>query len=303
MPLELDPRQRAMLLEMGVHVWLPGPVFAVEQAPQNAPALHSEESATLQPGRQPPAAVATAVSVGPAESALLTRAPQVPLGMVVNAPARQSNPSVSGTRPGTSLQLQSLDWQALAQTANDCQACGLCAGRKLSTLSPPALAGQVDWLVVGDAPDDDEDQLGQPFAGEAGALLANMLKAMGARQGDSGAAGAYVTNVVKCRPPVGRIPQAAELAQCAGYLHRELALVQPKVILAMGRFAIQLLLSEHSEQVGLPLGKQRGAMYRYRGIPVIVTYAPKVLLRASADKGKAWADLCLALDVRDGIDV
>ena len=128
-----------------------------------------------------------------------------------------------------------------------------------------------------------------------------MLKAMGARRGGVGASGAYVTHIVKCRPPGARLPQADELAQCAEYLHRELALVRPKVIVAMGRFAIAQLLAEHPDATALPLGKQRGTVYRYQGIPVVVTYAPKVLLRASADKAKAWADLCLALDVRDGL--
>jgi DNA polymerase len=110
-----------------------------------------------------------------------------------------------------------------------------------------------------------------------------------------------VSNVVKCRPPNARLPQAVELQQCAQFLQREIALVQPKLILAMGRFATQLLLQEHPQQAALPLGKQRGTVYRYRGIPVVVTYHPKVLLRASADKAKAWADLCLAMDVMEAL--
>jgi DNA polymerase len=122
-----------------------------------------------------------------------------------------------------------------------------------------------------------------------------MLKAVGASRVGAGAAGAYLSNVVKCRPPHGRIPQAAELMQCAAFLNREIALVQPKMILAMGRFASQLLLSEQPELASLPLGKLRGTVYRYQGVPVVVTYHPKVLLRASADKAKAWADLCLAM--------
>ncbi|MFZ3127053.1 MAG: uracil-DNA glycosylase, partial [Rhodoferax sp.] len=195
--------------------------------------------------------------------------------------------------------LHDLDWAALAQAAAACQACGLCAGRRNTTLQAPDAPVQADWLVVGDPPDEDEDRQAQPFAEQAGLLLDNMLKAVGARRTGTGRQGAYLSNVVKCRPPPGRSPQAAELAQCAQYLQREVALVQPKVILAMGRFATQVLLGEHPEQAALPLGKQRGTVYRYRGIPVVVTYHPKVLLRASADKAKAWADLCLALDVLD----
>lgn len=256
MTLELDDRQRAMLQEMGVRVWMPGTAFA------------------LQEGEPQRAAIAVAAK-----------------------PVSDAVPAV-----GTSdLNLGSLDWQTLAESAATCQACGLCAGRKQSTLQAPTEAAQADWFFVGDPPDEDEDRLGEPFAGQAGQLLDNMLKAMGARRGGVGASGAYVTHIVKCRPPGARLPQADELAQCAEYLHRELALVRPKVIVAMGRFAIAQLLAEHSDASALPLGKQRGTVYRYQGIPVVVTYAPKVLLRASADKAKAWADLCLALDVRDGL--
>jgi DNA polymerase len=150
-------------------------------------------------------------------------------------------------------------------------------------------------MIVGDPPDEEEDRAGAPFADQAGLLLDNMLKAVGARRGGAGEAGAYVTNVVKCRPPHGRIPQAAELAQCAQFLNREIALVQPKVILSMGRFANQLLLSAEPALANQPLGKLRGSVHRYQGGAVVVTYHPKVLLRASADKGKAWADLCLAV--------
>ena len=155
-------------------------------------------------------------------------------------------------------------------------------------------------MVLGDPPDEDEDRLGQPFVEQAGLLLDNMLKAVGANRSGQGRQGAYLSNVVKCRPPVGRLPQAADLAQCAHYLQREMELVQPKVILAVGRFAVQLLLEEHPSAAVLPLDKQRGRVYRYRGVPVVVSYHPTVLLRASANKAKAWADLCLAMDTLDG---
>ncbi len=154
---------------------------------------------------------------------------------------------------------------------------------------------QADWMVVGDPPDEEEDQSASPFAGQAGVLLGNMLRAVAVQQGAAGVQGAYVSNVVKCRPPLGHVVQAAELAQCAQFLNREIELIQPKMIVSMGRFANQLLLSEHAELPNLPLGKLRGTLYRYQGIPVLVTYHPKVLLRASADKAKAWADLCLAV--------
>jgi DNA polymerase len=151
-------------------------------------------------------------------------------------------------------------------------------------------------MVVGDPPEEEEDAAGQPFSGAPGVLLDNMLKAVGASRTGTGPEGAYVTNVVKCRPPHGRNPTPADLAQCARYLQREIELVRPRVVFAVGRFAIQTLLAEHGALATQPLGKLRGGVYRYRGVPVVVSYHPKLLLRNSADKAKAWADLCLAMD-------
>jgi uracil-DNA glycosylase family 4 len=273
MDLVLDDRQRAMLREMGVHVWMPQ-VDAHE-------AVVAERSAQVKGGGSRP---------GDTEQSGLP-----PRRMAETAPVVVS--SFVEDLSDAPLALQDLHWPALSQAAANCQACGLCAGRKNSTLQAPESPVQCDWLVLGDPPDEDEDRLGQPFAEQAGMLLDNMLKAADARRGGSARAGAYLSNVVKCRPPNARLPLAVELQQCAHYLQREIALVQPKLILAMGRFATQLLLHEHPEQAALPLGKQRGMVYRYQGIPVVVTYHPKVLLRASADKAKAWADLCLAMDV------
>ena len=275
MTLELDTRQRAMLQEMGVRVWLPGTAFAPE--PVKAPAQASLPAA-------PRAAVPS------------RHAPQAPVA---------ANPAAQTAQTVDAVDASALDWDALVQTVSNCQACDLCTGRKNTTLQA-SVQTQADWMVVGDPPDEDEDRAGQPFAEAQGQLLDNMLKAVGASRNAASSAGngssrsfaaAYVTNIVKCRPPNGRIPKPEELAQCTAYLQREIALVQPKIILAMGRFAMQVLLGEHGDVANLPLGKLRGAVYQYRGVPVVVTYAPKVLLRASADKGKAWADLCLAMDV------
>ena len=276
MALELDTRQRAMLQEMGVRVWLPGTAFATEteKAPQR---------------------VATAVAaVAPVALTRPTPVASVPLKPVASAVAA---PTVQA------LDTSALGWDGLVQTVQACQACGLCVGRKNTTLRAPAHS-QMDWMVVGDPPDEDEDREGQPFAQAQGQLLDNMLKAVGASRagsGAQGAGGAYVTNITKCRPPHGRIPQPAELAQCAAYLRQEIALVQPKIILAMGRFAMQVLLAEQPQWATQPLGKLRGAVYQYQGVPVVVTYAPKVLLRAPTDKAKAWADLCLAMDTLEAL--
>jgi uracil-DNA glycosylase len=277
MALTLDDRQRAMLLEMGVRVWLPGTVFETE------PPLVAVPAAQPAVVRAPVHAAAPP----PAPQPITTPAP-------VRAVPVARAPAVAARAAGTPLDLGALDWEALANTAASCQACGLCAGRKHATLQPAP--GPCDWMVVGDPPEEDEDRAAQAFVESPGLLLDNMLKAVGASRAGEGAQGAYATNVVKCRPPHGQIPQAADLAQCAQYLQREIALVQPKVILAMGRFATQTLLAEHGALATQPLGKLRGTVYQYQGIPVIVTYHPKLLLRNSADKAKAWADLCLAMD-------
>lgn len=283
MSLELDDRQRAMLQEMGVRVWLPPSEAAL---PQQALA----DSPTPVAQRTAPTAEAQARS----------DVRLVPAAAQAAAAGRGGGgyPSgANGAASGQGLALEELDSLGLRAAAASCQACGLCAGRKNSTLHMPATAVQADWLVLGDPPDEDEDRMGQPFVEQAGVLLDNMLKAIGSSRSGQGPKGAYLSNVVKCRPPMGRLPQAADLAQCAQFLQREMALVQPKVILAVGRFAAQMVLEEHPAEAALPLGKQRGRVYRYRGVPVIVSYHPKVLLRASADKAKAWADLCLAMDL------
>lgn len=279
MALELDDRQRAMLQEMGVRVWLPD--------------MASVPSVVLL--QTPSDDAASAANPGAARVAQQDRAPSfTPVHVAVSSAVAQLSAG------SDSMDLQSLDAQALARSAAACQACALCAGRKNSTLLAFDPQRQTDWLFLGDPPDEDEDRLGQAFAAQTGQLLDNMLRAVGASRSGQGRAGAYLSNVVKCRPPSARLPQASELAQCAHYLHREMELVQPKVMVAMGRFAAQLLLQDYPLEAALPLGKQRGRVYQYRGVAVVVSYHPKVLLRASADKAKAWADLCLAMDVLDG---
>jgi DNA polymerase len=159
-------------------------------------------------------------------------------------------------------------------------------------------------MVVGEPPEEAEERAGTPFVGPAGQLLDNMLKAVGvSRQppdakhaSDAVAHSAYLSNVVKCRPALVRNPAPQDLVACEAYLRREVALVQPKVILAMGRFAAQTLLRESLPEVAaIPLGKLRGQVHRYQGVPVIVTYHPVYLLRTQQDKARAWADLCLAM--------
>jgi DNA polymerase len=194
----------------------------------------------------------------------------------------------------------------------------MCQGRRAPVLATLAEALHCDWMVVGEPPDELQERLGQPFAGESGQLLDKMLRAVGAQRfpntmaaaGEPGADAlvqssaatrAYLTNVLKCRPARVRAPVASELAACAAYLRREIALVQPKVIVTMGRFAMQLLLSEMPpEQVKLPLGKLRGRVWQFAGVQVVVTYPPDYLLGNPTEKAKAWADLQLAMAVVRG---
>ena len=193
-----------------------------------------------------------------------------------------------------------------------CQACGLCATRRKTVfgvgglpVAQPQTAPRADWLLVGEAPGEQEDLQGEPFVGKAGQLLDNMLHAMGLSRDPDAAArlakthlqGVYIANVLKCRPPGNRNPEPAEVSQCVPFLERQIELLQPKLIVAMGRFAAQTLLAATvPEAQTLALGKLRGRLHSYRGIPVVVTYHPAYLLRAPAEKAKSWADLCLALD-------
>jgi uracil-DNA glycosylase len=200
-------------------------------------------------------------------------------------------------KPGASPDgIATMDWPALREAVAQCQACGQCRGRHAPVFAAAAAPRQADWMVLGEPPDDSEERLGAPFVGQAGQLLDNMLKAVGAGRSGNTVTAAYLSNVVKCRPAVACNPQPQDLATCENYLRREVALVQPKVILALGRFAAQALLQGSVPDVAtIPLGKLRGQVYRYHGIAVIISYPPAYLLRTPQDKARAWADWCLAL--------
>jgi DNA polymerase len=197
-----------------------------------------------------------------------------------------------------------MDWTTLQQSIENCQACKLGSGRRAAVFGASDASRQADWLVVGEPPDETEESTGVPFVGPAGQLLDNMLKAVGvSRYGGSAvpaerATTAYVTSVVKCRPAGLSNPGAEVLAACVNHLRREVALVQPKVILALGRFAAQALLQGDLPAVAsIPLGKLRGEIFRYQGVPVVVSYHPSYLLRTPQHKARAWADLCLAREM------
>jgi DNA polymerase len=205
---------------------------------------------------------------------------------VAPPPARAASPALA-VKP-LADGVDRMDWAALQQTAAACEACGLCAQRKNSVFGVGDV--QADWLVVGEAPSEEDDLAGEPFAGQAGQLLDNMLKAVGLSRKAQVEGGVYIANVTKCRTPGTQNPSPEELATCAPYLARQVALVQPKIILLMGRFAVQSVLQSTE-----PLGKLRGQVHTHQGVPVVVTYHPSYLLRNPADKAKAWADLVLAL--------
>ena len=182
------------------------------------------------------------------------------------------------------------DWAQLRAAVSGCEACALCKSRKNTVFGVGD--ERADWLIVGEAPGAEEDARGEPFVGQAGRLLDNMLAAIALKRGDN----VYIANVLKCRPPGNRNPEPAEVAQCSPYLLRQIQLLEPKLIIAMGRFAVQTLLETDASIASL-----RGRLHRYRGVPLIVTYHPAYLLRSLPEKAKAWEDLCFARRTMSGL--
>lgn len=223
----------------------------------------------------PVQALEPAREVPPARPApdVIARAPAVPAPAPVDHARTLDRPAPDPA---------ALDWEALEAAVH-----GLAGGQ-------PALLGagprRADWMVVGDVPGDGEQAV-EPFSGQAATLLDNMLRAIGLETRRH----VHVTTLLKCRLPGGRNPEPQELAQWEPYLRRQVALVQPRVLLLMGRFAAQALL-----RTGEPLGRLRGAAHAYEGVQVVVTYPPGYLLRNLPDKAKAWADLCLARELMAG---
>ncbi|MDO9227806.1 MAG: uracil-DNA glycosylase family protein [Pseudomonadota bacterium] len=180
--------------------------------------------------------------------------------------------------------VQSLDWPALTAAIKTCTLCDL---HQTRTQGVPGVGDiHADWLFIGEAPGADEDRQGEPFVGQAGKLLDAMLGALRLKRGEN----VYIANVLKSRPPGNRDPQPAEVAACLPYLERQIDLIKPKLIVAVGRIAAQNLL-----RTDTPIGKLRGRVHEYRGLPLVVTYHPAYLLRSPADKAKVWEDLVLAV--------
>ena len=179
--------------------------------------------------------------------------------------------------------IATLTWERFAADVDACTACGLCKSRRRTV--PGVGDVRANWLLIGEAPGAEEDARGEPFVGQAGRLLDNMLAALGLARGEN----VYIANVLKCRPPNNRTPEPLEVAACRPYLDRQIALIEPKLVLALGKSAATTLLG-----VDATIASLRGRVHRYRGVPLVVTYHPAYLLRNLADKAKAWEDLILA---------
>jgi len=176
-----------------------------------------------------------------------------------------------------------MGWAELKAVVAGCTACEL---HKTRTQGVFGVGDEnADWLFIGEAPGADEDAQGEPFVGQAGKLLDNMLKSIGLKRGDN----VYIANVVKSRPPNNRNPLPDEIAACMPYLRRQIELIQPKLIITLGKIASEALLGREATIASL-----RGKVHAYQGIPLIVTYHPAYLLRTLQDKARAWEDLCLA---------
>jgi DNA polymerase len=186
--------------------------------------------------------------------------------------------------------IASMDWTRLKAVVADCVKCGLCQNRTRTVFGVGDQ--KANWLFIGEGPGYNEDLQGEPFVGDAGKLLDNMLLAMGLKRGEN----AYIANVVKCRSTDAdgrdRPPSPEEVAACLPYLQRQIELIQPTIIVALGKAAaLSLLNLDPDTQVST----LRGTVHRYRELPLVVTYHPAYLLRNLADKKKAWADLRLAM--------
>jgi uracil-DNA glycosylase len=261
-------RQAAMLNEMGLRV-----NARVDVRTAVLEVLRPQAEAS------PAAAPRPAAPPRPAAALTTTATPTVSPPVQIHAPRRVGLDAIAA-----------LDWPELRSAVASCTACKLCHGRTQTVFGVGH--AHAHWMVVGEAPGEQEDAQGEPFVGKSGQLLDNMLRALGLSREAAAADPSkcvYIANSVKCRPPSNRNPAPDELAQCEPFLMRQVSLLKPKIILAMGRFAVQSLLRSSD-----PIGKLRGRVHHYQGVPLIVTYHPAYLLRNLEEKARAWDDLCLA---------
>lgn len=264
--------RQVMLMEMGIRpLWRLRDV-ADAQAPDSAStageALQLDSSPDAAPDSRPAAMTFSPDAVRPEVALMPESASPVPA-------AKKSM--------GDAAALAELGWDELEAAIRACRTCPLANGRQQAV--PGTGDRQADWLFIGEGPGAEEDARGEPFVGQAGKLLDNMLAALGLRRDHA----VYIANAVKCRPPGNRTPAAEEMAACRPFLLRQIALIQPRIIVLLGRAAAHSVLGEDS-----PLASMRGKDFDLAGVPVVVTYHPAYLLRNLPEKAKAWEDLLFA---------
>ncbi|WP_232516621.1 uracil-DNA glycosylase [Thauera sinica] len=243
------------------------PAVAKGMPAELLPATGSRPAGSGNAGRAAP------TEYGHAAPSAATSMPRAP------APVARSH----GADAERTRRIAALGWDELEADIRNCAACVLCERRRQAV--PGVGDRRARWMLVGEGPGAEEDLRGEPFVGQAGKLLDNMLAAIGLKRGED----VYIANAVKCRPPHNRTPEAGEVAACLPYLERQIELVQPRLLVALGRPAAQALL-----ETEVRIGAARGKLFEYRGIPVVVTYHPAYLLRNPQDKARAWEDLCFA---------
>lgn len=283
---------------------IPMPVSAAAPKPDMAPATMAQSASGIAAASElsieQPLPEPYAKTTRSRQTAHADGEPQLPTEEIPpTTPAALKNPAPAKDMPSSILSpmgedrlatIRQMDWPALQQAVEHCPACNLCKTRIKTVFGvgdPHA-----DWLFVGEAPGAEEDRKGEPFVGQAGKLLDNMLAAIQLKRGEN----VYIANVLKCRPPDNRDPQGEEVMQCDPYLKRQVELIQPRLIVALGKFAAQSLLNSKST-----IASMRGSLHDYHGVPVIVSYHPAYLLRNMSDKAKAWEDLCYARDTMQGL--
>lgn len=256
-----------MLAEMGIK-----PVWHIRQTEEATVAVAQTVREISQQ------ALETKPEPAPVQSRIARPNPLRPAAEIV-AEISQATPSEPEKKDNP---VASMDWDQLHAAIRDCQACGLCKQRK--QVVPGVGDREADWMFVGEGPGAEEDARGEPFVGQAGKLLDLMLESVGLKRGEN----VYIANAVKCRPPGNRTPEASEIEACRPFLERQIELVKPRLLIALGRPAAQTLLQRE-----VRIGQARGHLYSYQQVPVIVTYHPAYLLRNPEDKARAWEDLCL----------
>jgi DNA polymerase len=289
----VNPLQRLWLREIGVEkTWLPADAAespAGRVATRATPGVSSMTPVTFVGAETPVRSEAPVMSMRPAVEPPAKSSVVAPVREPALAPAtRASEPAAVVADDGErGERIAHADLQALREMVESCTACGLCKGRRHAVFGTGAQAPT--WMVVGEAPGEQEDRQGLPFVGRSGQLLDAMLASVGkSRERD-----VFIANVIKCRPPGNRNPTPEEIAACSPYLMRQIALLQPQRILVVGRFAAQTLLNTDAT-IGSLRGRVHAVRVEGREIPVVVSYHPAYLLRSPSEKARSWQDLRLA---------